>query len=124
MTTGASNAHAAIVLADARKGVFPQSRRHAFIASLLGIPNILVAVNKMDLMESRQDVSDAICAEFRHFARDLHIRNLQFIPLSALEGDNVVSKSAKTPWYQGASLLDYLETVPIALESATGDLRF
>src|SRR5260370_20969614 len=89
-----------------------------------GIPTNGVAVNKMGLLGYRQGVFDAICAEFRQFARDLHIRNLQFIPLSALEGDNVVSKSAKTPWYQGASLLDYLDTVTIALESATGDLRF
>lgn len=123
MATGASTAQLAIVLVDARKGVLPQSRRHAYIASLLGIPHIVVAVNKMDLVDYSQEVFDQICADFREFARDLRIRHMYFLPISALEGDNVVSNSDRTRWYKGPSLLDLLETVPVEVE-LTGDLRF
>src|SRR5829696_5732738 len=105
MATGASTAQLAIVLVDARKGVLPQSRRHAFIASLLGIPHVVVAVNKMDLVDFSQDVFNRICEDFREFARDLHLTNVHFLPISALEGDNVVTTSARTPWYKGQSLL-------------------
>jgi sulfate adenylyltransferase large subunit len=123
MATGASTAHLAIVLVDARKGVLPQSRRHAFIASLLGIPHVVIAVNKMDLVDYSEDVFTSICAEFREFARDLHLPNVYFIPISALEGDNVVTGSPRTPWYRGGSLLSILETAPIDLNFG-GDMRF
>ncbi len=112
MATGASTAHLAVVLIDARKGVLPQSRRHAYIASLLGIPRVLVAVNKMDLTGFRQEVFEAIESEFRAFAGGLHFQEVHFIPISALDGDNVVSRSERTPWYGGVTLLEYLETVP------------
>ena len=123
MATGASTAHLAIVLVDARKGVLPQSRRHAFIASLLGIPHVVVAVNKMDLVDYDEHIFDAICSDFRKFARDLSLQRLYFIPISALEGDNVVSQSAKTPWYRGGSLLHLLETAPVEI-SYGEDMRF
>ncbi|HUS06330.1 MAG TPA: sulfate adenylyltransferase subunit CysN, partial [Bryobacteraceae bacterium] len=124
MATGASTAELAIVLVDARKGVLQQSRRHAFIASLLGIPNVVVAVNKMDLVEFRQDIFESIRSEFLHFARDLAIPNLYFIPISALDGDNVVEQSPRTPWYSGGSLLNYLETVPLGTGVKWEDMRF
>jgi sulfate adenylyltransferase large subunit len=124
MATGASTAHLAIVLVDARKGVLPQSRRHAFIASLLGIPHVVVAINKMDLVEFSQQVFDRICSDFSEFARDLAIPNIYFIPISALEGDNVVTSSRRTPWYTRGSLLNILETVPVETEEAAKDLRF
>ncbi|HYP05678.1 MAG TPA: sulfate adenylyltransferase subunit CysN [Bryobacteraceae bacterium] len=123
MATGASTAQLAIVLVDARKGVLPQSRRHAFIASLLAIPHVVVAVNKMDLVEYSEEVFDRICRDFREFARDLHLKNVYFLPISALEGDNVVSNSPRTPWYRGGSLLHILETVPIDLNFGE-DMRF
>ncbi len=124
MATGASTAHLAIVLVDARKGVLPQSRRHAFIASLLNIPNVVVAINKMDLVDFSQDVFDEICAEFQRFAADLNLGKLYFIPISALDGDNVVTRSHRTPWYTGTSLLDYLETVPIEGDEVAQEMRF
>jgi sulfate adenylyltransferase large subunit len=124
MATGASTAQVAIVLVDARKGVLPQSRRHAFIASLLGIPYVAVAVNKMDLVDFSQDVFDQIREEFLVFARHLGIPNLHFIPVSALDGDNVVTDSPRTPWYRGGSLLSYLETVPVEDLRAYEDMRF
>jgi sulfate adenylyltransferase large subunit len=114
MATGASTADLAIVLIDARHGVLPQSRRHTHIAALLGIPHIVVAVNKMDLMDFREDVFDAIRSEYIAFAAQLEIRDVLFIPISALDGDNVVTGSARTPWYAGPSLLEHLETVPLA----------
>jgi sulfate adenylyltransferase large subunit len=112
MATGASTADLAIVLVDARKGVLPQSRRHAFIASLLGIPRAIVAVNKMDLVGFSREVFERIENDFREFARTLDFRELRFIPISALDGDNVVSLSPRTPWYDGPHLLEYLETAP------------
>ena len=124
MATGASTADLAIVLIDARYGVLPQSRRHAFIASLLGIPHIVVTVNKMDLVDFRKDVFTAIRDEFQAFARQIDCGELTFIPLSALEGDNVVTRSRRMPWYQGPALLDHLETVPIASYSNLTSLRF
>jgi len=124
MATGASTADLAIVLIDARYGVLPQSRRHAFIASLLGIPHIVVTVNKMDLVDFREDVFTAIRDEFQAFARQIDCGELTFIPLSALEGDNVVTRSRRMPWYQGPALLDHLETVPIASYSNLTSLRF
>ena len=129
MATGASTANLAIILIDARNGVLQQSRRHAFIASLLGIPHLVVAVNKMDLMEFREDVFNAICDEFRAFAAQLHLGtpdagDIVYIPISALDGDNVVNRSKRTPWYEGPALLEHLETVPIARDINLTDLRF
>src|SRR5689334_3919181 len=124
MATGASTANLAIVLIDARYGVLPQSRRHAFIASLLGIPHIVVAVNKMDLVEFRRDVFESIRAEFSTFAAQLGLDDLYFIPLSALKGDNVVEPGRNMPWYEGRCLLDYLETVPLTTDRNLADMRF
>jgi sulfate adenylyltransferase large subunit len=124
MATGASTAQLAIVLVDARKGVLPQSRRHAYIASLLGIPHIVVAVNKMDLVDFSDEVFTNIEAQFREFAAPLRIQNLTFIPLSALDGDNVVTRSNRTPWYDGPNLLEHLETVPVAADRTFDELRF
>ncbi len=124
MATGASTADLAVVLVDARLGVLPQSRRHASIAALLGIPRIVVAVNKMDLMDFREDVFAAIHQEFAGFLERLHVRNAEFIPISALEGDNVVRRSERTPWYHGPSLLEHLETVPLAGTRDLAELRF
>jgi len=124
MATGASTADLAIVLIDARYGVLPQSRRHAFIASLLQIPHLVVAVNKMDLVDFDEEVFTAIRDEFSAFARQLELDEVTFIPISALDGDNVVKPSRRTPWYTGQSLLDHLETVPIAHDRNLADLRF
>jgi bifunctional enzyme CysN/CysC len=124
MVTGASTAHLAVVLIDARKGVLTQSRRHAFISSLLGIPHMVVAVNKMDLVGWSRDAFDGITAEFREFAAKLAVRDVVFIPISALEGDNVVRRSERTGWYQGPSLLHHLETVNIFADRNLIDFRF
>lgn len=124
MATGASTAQLSIVLVDARKGVLPQSRRHSYIAALLGTPTVVVAVNKMDLVDFSQQVFDNIEMEFREFVKDLGIRRLQFIPISALDGDNVVKPSPRTPWYDGPSLLHFLETVPIETEAFATEMRF
>ena len=124
MATGASTANLAIILIDARYGVLPQSRRHAFLAALLGIPHLVVAVNKMDLMEFRADVFTAICQEFRSFAAQIDAGDIVYIPISALDGDNVVHPSRRTPWYGGPTLLEHLETVPIARDINLTDLRF
>jgi len=115
MATGASTADLAIVLIDARHGVLAQSRRHAFITSLLGIRHVVVAVNKMDLVEYREDVFRAICGDFEAFmAQIANPPHLQFIPVSALCGDNVVTRSTHMPWYGGPALLEHLETVEVA----------
>jgi sulfate adenylyltransferase large subunit len=124
MATGASTANLAIILIDARYGVLPQSRRHAFLAALLGIPHLVVAVNKMDLMEFREDVFNAIRDEFRDFAAQIDAGDIVYIPISALDGDNVVNRSQRTPWYDGPALLEHLETVPIARDINLTDLRF
>jgi bifunctional enzyme CysN/CysC len=124
MVTGASTAELAVVLIDARKGVLTQSRRHGFIAALLQIPHILVAVNKMDLVGYDKAVFDAIVAEYSAFAEQLGARSLHFIPISALEGDNVVRESDRMPWYTGPSLIHYLETVDAAAYRNRTDFRF
>jgi sulfate adenylyltransferase large subunit len=124
MATGASTADLAIILIDARYGVLPQSRRHAFIATLLGIPHLVVAVNKMDLVDFREKVFTAIRDEFRAFAGQLDAGEITFIPISALEGDNVVTRSTRTPWYDGPPLLEHLETVPVARDRNLTDFRF
>ena len=125
MATAASTADLTIVLIDARNGVLPQSRRHAYISTLLGVPRMVVAVNKMDAMGYRQEVYSRICEEFGEYARLIGVhQGPHFIPISALEGDNVVRRSETMPWYQGPSLLEYLETVPAVILSDTQELRF
>jgi bifunctional enzyme CysN/CysC len=124
MVTGASTADLALILIDARKGVLEQSHRHAFIASLLRIPHLVVCVNKMDLVDFDQEVFDRISAEFAGWAAKLDIHDLTFIPISALHGDNVVERSARMPWYQGTSLLYHLEHVHVASDRNLQDPRF
>ena len=124
MVTGASTADLAMVLIDARNGIVEQSRRHAFIASLLRIPHLVLCVNKMDLVDYDQGVFDAIKDEFRQFATKLDVTDLTFIPISALHGDNVVHRSANMPWYEGGSLLHHLEEVFIASDRNLIDARF
>lgn len=124
MATGASNANLAIILVDARNGVLPQSRRHAFIASMLGIQHIVVAVNKMDLVEYSEEVFEQICNDFSDYAARLQAPDLHFIPISALTGDNVVTKSARMPWFDGSSLLHYLESVHVASDRNMTEFRF
>jgi bifunctional enzyme CysN/CysC len=124
MVTGASTADLAIVLIDARKGVLAQSKRHAFIASLLGIPHLVVCINKMDLLGFDQGAFDAIVEDFGRFAARLEISDVTFIPISALRGDNVVERSTAMPWYQGPPLLYHLEHVHIASDRNLIDARF
>ena len=124
MVTGASTANLAIILIDARKGVIEQTCRHAFIASLLQIQHIVICVNKMDLVDYKEEVFDEIVSDFKDFASRLDVPHIDFIPISALNGDNVVDKSDKTPWYQGSSLLYTLETVFIGHEFNHVDSRF
>ena len=124
MVTGASTAELAIVLVDARKGVVTQSRRHGFIATLLGIPHLVVAVNKMDLVDYDQEVYERICGEYRAFAERLDVADLTFIPISALRGDNVVSHGSRMPWYEGATLLHHLEHVNVGAHRNLIDFRF
>jgi bifunctional enzyme CysN/CysC len=124
MVTGASTADLAIILVDARHGLVEQSRRHAFLASLLQVPHLVVAVNKMDLVDWDQEVFDRIHAEFTAFAARLRIRDLVTIPISALNGDNVVERSAASPWYDGPSLLHHLENVHVASDRNLIDVRF
>ena len=114
MVTGASTADLALILIDARKGVLEQSRRHAFLASLLGIPHLVLCVNKMDLVDWSEERFEEIKAEFRAFAMKLDVHDLTFIPVSALHGDNIVDRSANMPWYEGSALLHHLEEVHIA----------
>ncbi|RPG88339.1 MAG: GTP-binding protein, partial [Candidatus Puniceispirillum sp. TMED245] len=114
MATGASTAALAIIMIDARKGVLAQTRRHAFIASLLGISHVVLAVNKMDLVDYAQDVFDAITSDFTALNEELGFAGIQPIPISALRGDNVLAASANTPWYDGPSLLTHLEEVDVS----------
>ena len=124
MVTGASTADLAIVLVDARKGVVAQSKRHAFISSMLGIPHVVVCVNKMDLVDYDEGVFDTIVEEFDRFAARLEMPDVTFIPISALLGDNVVERSEAMPWYQGPPLLYHLEHVHIASDRNLIDVRF
>jgi len=124
MVTGASTADLALILIDARKGVLEQSRRHAFLSSLLGIPHLVLCVNKMDLVDWDRDRFEEIKAEFRNFAMKLDVHDLTFIPMSALHGDNVVHRSDASPWYEGSSLLHHLEEVHIASDRNLIDARF
>jgi len=124
MVTGASTANLAIILIDARKGIVEQTCRHSFVASLLRIPHLVVCVNKMDLVEYKQEVFDGIVAKFSEFASRLDVPDIKFIPISALHGDNVVDRSEKMPWYKGSALLYTLETVYIGSDANHIDPRF
>src|SRR3954447_5352529 len=124
MVTGASTANLALILVDARNGILEQSRRHAFLASLLRVPHLVLCVNKMDLVGYDQDVFEQIKDEFRSFATKLDVNDLAFIPVSALKGDNVVSRSDNMPWYEGSSLLHHLEDLHIASDRNLIDVRF
>jgi bifunctional enzyme CysN/CysC len=123
MVTGASTADLAVVLVDAREGLLTQSRRHAAIAGLLRLPRIVLAVNKMDLVDYDQDVFRRICADFRAWAGRLGVEELACIPISALAGDNVVERSERLGWYGGPTLLEYLESAPVAAGVADAPLR-
>lgn len=124
MITGGSTANLAVILVDARTGVITQTRRHTYLVSLLGIKHVVLAVNKMDLVGFDQKVFDKIVADYMAFVSTLDIPDVTPIPLSALDGDNVVDKSDRTPWYQGPSLLDFLETVPIDKDRNMDDFRY
>src|SRR3982075_1856210 len=124
MVTGASTAQLVIVLVDARLGLLEQSRRHAFLASLLGIQHIVLAVNKMDLIDWDKEKFEAIRDEFHAFAARLDVQDVATIPISALHGDNVVTKSDHAPWYEGPALLSHLEEVYIAGDRNLVDVRF
>jgi bifunctional enzyme CysN/CysC len=124
MVTGASTAHLVIVLVDARNGLLEQSRRHAFLASLLGVRHVVLAVNKMDLIDWDRERFDAIREEFEAFATRLDLHDVRAIPLSALHGDNVVTKSDRAPWYEGPALLEHLESIDVAGDRNLVDVRF
>lgn len=127
MATGASTCDLAIILIDARYGVQTQTRRHSFIASLLGIRHIVVAVNKMDLLDFDEKVFNQICADYSEFAKGLDTlanSSVHFVPMSALKGDNVVNRSERSPWYTGPSLMEILETVEVSADRNLTDLRF
>jgi bifunctional enzyme CysN/CysC len=123
MVTGASTAELAVILIDARKGVLTQTRRHSFLVSLIGIRKIVVAVNKLDLVDYSRDVFDRIEAEYREFAARIGLTDIVCIPMSALRGDNITEPSPHTPWYHGPTLLGYLETVPVGQHAQDGPFR-
>ena len=118
MVTGASTADVAVILVDARKGVLTQTRRHSFLVSLLGIPRVVVAINKMDLVDYSSQIFETIETEYRDFAARIGLTDITFIPLSTLKGDNVVEPSQNTRWYHGPTLIGYLETVPVDDDTA------
>lgn len=124
MVTGASTANAAIILVDARHGVIEQTKRHAFIASLLHIPHVIVCVNKMDLVNYSEEIYNNIIAQFEEFSSKMLVKDVRFIPISALDGDNVVHRSEHMNWYQGAPLLHTLETIHISSDINKIDARF
>lgn len=124
MVTGASTANVALILIDARHGVVEQTKRHAIIASLLQIPHLLVCINKMDLMEYKEEVYDKIKSDFKDFSSRLDIHDIEFIPISALKGDNVVDESTNMSWYKGSTLMYYLENVHISNDHNFIDNRF
>jgi len=124
MVTGASTANLAIILIDARKGMLEQTHRHSFIASLLRIPHAIVCVNKMDLVNYNEEVYDQIVQDFKVFASKLEIKDVQFVPISALVGDNVVNRSENMDWYEGSTLMYHLETVHISSDHNLIDCRF
>lgn len=124
MVTGASTANLALILIDARKGIVEQTCRHSFIASLLQIPHIVVCVNKMDLVDHSEEAFEKIKSDYQDFAAKLEVKDIRFIPISALNGDNVVNKSENMTWYQGSTLLNTLETIHIASDYNHIDGRF
>ncbi len=124
MVTGASSVNLAIILIDARKGVIEQTKRHSFIATLLKIPHIALCINKMDLVNYSPEVYDNIMNDFRNFASRLDVKDIRFIPISALKGDNVVERSVNMPWYHGPTLLYFLENVHISSDENLVDCRF
>ncbi|MFO0358467.1 MAG: sulfate adenylyltransferase subunit 1 [Sphingobacteriaceae bacterium] len=124
MFTGASNADLAIILVDARNGITEQTKRHSIISSILGIPHVVVCINKMDLVNYSETTYNSIIKEYEQFAKPLNLKEISFIPVSALAGDNVVAKSEKTNWYKGKALLDYLETVEILPDVKKDESRF
>jgi sulfate adenylyltransferase subunit 1 len=124
MATGASTSDLAVILIDATKGLLPQTRRHAYISSLLGIRSVVAAINKMDLVEFREEVFRRWQDDFAALASRLGITGVQCIPISALEGDNVVTRSERTPWYDGPTLIDHLETVPVLAAATQNEMRF
>ncbi|MBF7073280.1 sulfate adenylyltransferase subunit CysN [Glaciecola sp. MH2013] len=123
MVTGASTCDLAIILVDAREGVKTQTRRHSFLVSLLGIKHVIVAINKMDLMDYSQDVYEQIQKDYMEFSKQLTIPDIRFVPISALEGDNVVNRSDKTPWFSGELLMELLESMEIT-QQQHDDFRF
>jgi bifunctional enzyme CysN/CysC len=124
MVTGASTANLAIILIDARYGVITQTRRHTFLVSLLGIKHVVIAINKMDLMDFSEEVYEKIKADYKGFVTQLDIPDVTFIPISALKGDNVVDRSEKMPWYTGSSMLQFLENVHISSDRNFTDMRY
>jgi sulfate adenylyltransferase subunit 1 len=124
MVTGASTANLALILVDARKGVIEQTKRHTFIASLLQIPHVFVCINKMDLVDYSQEAYDRVVKEYTDFAAKLNVQDVRFIPMSALHGDNVVTRSEQMSWYEGGTLLHNLETVHISADYNLRDCRF
>jgi sulfate adenylyltransferase subunit 1 len=124
MATGASTANLAVILIDSTKGVLAQTRRHTYIASLLGIPNVLVAINKMDLVNYSEEVFLKLQKDFDALAKQLAVPHVVTIPISALAGDNVVERGAHMPWYHGPTFLEHLETVPIRMETPSDAVRF
>jgi bifunctional enzyme CysN/CysC len=124
MVTGASTANLAVILIDATKGVITQTRRHTFLVSLLGIKHVVLAVNKMDLVDFSKSVFEKICEEYKAFITQLNIPDVEFIPLSALKGDNVVEISERIPWYHGKSLLEFLESVHVSSDRNFEDMRY
>jgi bifunctional enzyme CysN/CysC len=124
MVTGASTAEVAVILVDARKGILTQTRRHSYLVSLLGIRHVVLAVNKLDLVDYSQEVFDSIDADYRTFAAELGVQDIVSIPLSALRGDNVTEASPNTPWYSGPTLIQYLEAIEVDDDTDTQPFRF
>ena len=124
MVTGASNSNLAIILIDARKGVIEQTIRHSFLVALLGLPQVVVAVNKMDMVDFSQEVFDKIVEDYKKLAAKVGLNNITYIPVSALKGDNIVHPSVKMPWFKGSSLLAHLETVEIPVDTQSDHARF
>lgn len=124
MITGGSTANLAILLVDARHGVITQTKRHTFLVNLLGIQHVVVAINKMDLVDYRQETYDQIVADYKNFITGLDIRDVNFIPMSALKGDNVVDNSKNMPWYHGESMLEFLENVHVSSDRNFDDMRY
>src|SRR5215471_2473158 len=123
MVTGASNADLVIILVDARNGVVEQTRRHSIIASLLNIPHVVVAINKMDLVDHSQDVYNNIVIDYAKVAASLGLKDVRYIPISAINGDNIVERSENFPWYDGDSLLDILENIEVQRDVNLKDAR-